>query len=133
MSEQQPFRQEDDHLRPLPTVLLIVAVLVMIGIGIYWPWAMLESRDRSPAPEAELGSPPKVRTPPRDSIGSVRQTLIGEQALQEHIRQRPLEPAVEPIDRWDWVDRERGVVKVPIEVAMELWLERAASRVEDEP
>ncbi|HVS11949.1 MAG TPA: hypothetical protein VMS76_18935 [Planctomycetota bacterium] len=99
-------RQEPDHVPAVPVVLLILAALALIAIGVGWPWAIL-ARSAAPAPVPRFGEAP--RAAPDERAGAYL-------------------PGADPLERFEWVDRERGTVALPIAVATELWLERHASR-----
>ncbi len=56
---------------------------------------------------------------PRE-IGGVKQTLIRVDAYGQRLLQRQHED----VERYEWVDRDRGIVNIPVEQGMRLVIER---------
>jgi hypothetical protein len=71
--------------------------------------------------DISLGS--RARLPPPSvapaAIAGVRQTLI----LEERPGQRLLREQREGLERWGWVDREAGIVQIPVDEAIRLFVE----------
>jgi hypothetical protein len=120
MSEAHP----DEHDRPvqeedaLPTrrVLLVLLALVILSIGcILYAAVLFRSSERT------LDAGMRGRIPARapDEAGPIppdRRLLREKRRFVDEWRA----PQFERLGRWGWVDRERGVVHMPIEKAMEL-------------
>jgi len=129
--------QEEDVIAARPVVLLILAGVLLVVIGVVWPWEMLR---RTPAAGTALvpASAPHVAEPLPRIIGGLPQNLATDQ--WRDVERSPARDAggaetaqaAQPIggelDRFTWADRERGTVKVPAEIAAELWLERETRR-----
>ncbi len=115
-----PVRQAKDLVnRRVILMLAALGVLVVIFASAVPAW-MLESRSllSLDAPAREAAAPAAPR-----EINIVDQTLLeatGQAAPTTHEQQRQL------LERYGWVDRARGVVRIPIERAMRLTLEERA-------
>ena len=131
--EHGTVRQEQDRVPALPVVLLILASLALIALGVVWPWMIL-SGSATPRPLPRFGVAPRVIQPQPRIVGGTPASGIEERAF-ESSAQRPWSatPAqgsgryprtTDPLAGFDWADRERGTVELPIDVAVELWLER---------
>lgn len=113
--------QEEDRLRAGPVLLLVAAALVMIAVGILWPWAMLVVHgDWHPL---ALADQPRRAHPVPAWAAGMRQSLIDEQARSGEARREQQEEQ-DTLDDFGWVDRRHGLVRIPIDDAIALWLER---------
>jgi hypothetical protein len=83
---------------------------VVTGIFLFSGWAWL-IHDRHDSP---VRAPPAEHAPAQ--LSEVRQTEI----RHERPGQRQIRVGREALSRWGWVDREQGIVSVPIEEAMHL-------------
>jgi hypothetical protein len=108
--------RRDVSFKPLliAAVVLVVAVLVaMVGMErLFGYLAQREAARSNPANPLAASRPavppePRLQTEPIEDLRTLRER---EEAA---------------LDSYGWVDRERGVVRLPIERAMELTLERA--------
>lgn len=99
------------------------ALLVVAGIGAAW-WLMgSELRAHRPATDVSLGPPSDERVRTERRVGGLLQTPIE----GDPPGASPEPPGVgsdRPPARWEWVDRERGIARIPIERAIELVIER---------
>lgn len=121
--EEHP-EQEEDRLRARPVLLLTAAALAMIAVGVLWPWATLVYRGVS-HPIA-LGDPPRIAHPVPDWAAGMRQSEIDEEAREDEPLRR--ERAAETsLREFRWVDEKAGLVRIPIDDAMDLWLARHGS------
>lgn len=67
---------------------------------------------------ADQLQPPRAGERPEPlQAASLRTELLTEPAVAP-----PHVPQAQHLHRWGWVDREAGLVHVPIDVAMQLWL-----------
>ncbi len=99
--------QEPEGIRWDPVITVIVTTLVVFGIGVAVEWAMAGAlmRRLNPAypdvPEA-VGSP-------AINLLEQRDFSVAERGLELEAERRG------SLERWGWVDRERGTVREPIE------------------
>ena len=104
--------QEDDVVPPWK--VLLAALLVLSISAVLVVWAVSASR----AHEAALrpsGGFPEQHLGPRHMVARVRQDLFGEQRGKSFNAERRAE-----LESWGWVDPGRGLVRVPIDVAIDL-------------
>lgn len=112
----QPLRghlaQESDRLRRKPFVVLTALTLVAIVIGIAWPWWMIEAAGIRVALHSGDGPEAASRV---HRIAGILQGPVG----------RSLPPASSGSDeQFAVVDGKSGVVRLPTQEAMDLWLSR---------
>lgn len=102
---------------PRRLVLGVTAATVVFGVILcVIAYGVLGAREGALRPsghfaERDLGVP---RT-----IAGVREAIFDRTPAATN-------PGTAAVDRYEWVDRERGVVRIPVERAMELLLRRAA-------
>jgi len=115
MSEHQPPTQPPiDHeidARGIGKVGLWLAVVTVAAFVVAWGFYLLLSRgeralDQPPSPIAEAGAPRIVPGP------ALQATPELELAALRHVE-------AERLDGWAWVDREAGIARVPVAVAIE--------------
>jgi hypothetical protein len=107
---ERAHEQTDVSIRPLAVFLGALALsLVLVGAAVVWLFRILEAgaerRDQPPPPLAEENRPtpgPLLQVSPRHDLDVMRQ------------REDRLLNATE------WVDRQQGVARVPVERAIEL-------------
>lgn len=107
------YERRDARLKP---IVVFTAVLTLVVLAAFWAMQLLfvafdarEARaDQAPHPMAQPVEPPAPRLQ--------RETSADLRAHRE--RERVL------TSQYEWVDRPAGVVRIPIERAMELTLER---------
>lgn len=88
------------------------ALVVIVTLGLI-AWAgYLEYGERAQR-GAPMVLPPPARAP--TTISGVRQTLI----LIEHPGRRLFDEQRQTLESFGWVDRERGIVHIPIDAAMD--------------
>ncbi len=109
---------EEDRVpgRAIAITAIVALAVGAIGVGAAGGILRFESNGR-PSP------PPPVHASPQ--IGIVEQTLIGatRRGLDERAKQK------DALTRFGWVDRKRGIVRIPIDRAMDLVVDPAfASR-----
>lgn len=116
-------RQEDDRVSSRTIVAVFGAAIVVTLLSIGVQWLMLRSR-RS---ELDRPRPAAARVAPRQ-IAAIHQTLIEKDrhGLELRDEQRAA------LEGWSWVDRDRGVARIPIERAMDMlvaepWLTHATA------
>jgi hypothetical protein len=102
---------------------------------VVWPGLILSRREPAP-PHAVFGTAPRAVDPRPRIIGGQPGTRIvdqivdraGDQGLAEGGERG--ESASAPgssLDRFEWVDRERELVAIPVDLAIEAWLARNRS------
>lgn len=104
--------QEEDAV-PAWKVLLAVAAVVVIS-AILTVWAVSANAAHMAAFRPS-GTFPELWLGPRHIVSMVRQDVFGEQrGVSFNAEQRAA------LERWAWVDPERGIVRIPIRAAMDL-------------
>jgi len=100
-------------------VSAIVIYMLVWGVFVYFSGRAVRrgATDRATAPQQERLPPePRLQTDPRADLGALRDA-------EEHA-----------LTTYGWVDRKSGVVRIPIERAMKLTIERGLpSRPAKEP
>jgi len=91
--------------RRIMEILIIGVVVIIISVVIVKVWL---------PPRHTVGG--GGLTSENDSIGNIEQTLI----LADHSTERKQAAARATLEHYSWVNRERGIVAIPIERAMEL-------------
>jgi hypothetical protein len=109
-------RLEDDHVAPaVPYGFLALVVLFSVALSI-GAWLLLRT-----TPEwADARAPVPVQAP--NTIAGIRQTPI----LEEQPAQRLYRAQREALGSWGWVDRDAGIVQIPIDEAVRLLVEEQA-------
>jgi len=104
-------RQEEDRVRTMP-VLYFLAAIVIIGCGLVtWAWFALRAHERAGGVTRIPGTPAAEVT----TMGGLYHTLIGLDTAMDAMNRR----AEHTLSSWAWVDRERGIVRIPIDAAMQ--------------
>jgi hypothetical protein len=112
-------RQEDDAV-PWRFISLVAAgVIAVAAFLIVWAWLILESRSAALRPS---GAYPERDIKAIAPVSGVQQELFGGEGPGEALNRRRRSA----LERFEWVDRERGLVRVPIEEAMRRVAEEAA-------
>jgi hypothetical protein len=103
------------HLRAILWVAVaLVLMLVLVGAAAYWLWS-----DQLPAPwrdEPNTKLDFKTAGPLLDSAPQPGR------AAYEAEKQRLL-------DSWQWIDRDAGIARIPIEQAMALLVQQQANKI----
>ena len=96
-----------------------IAVVLSIIIGVWVAWGLGSCATRQPGARWTTGgaAEPLVRQEP-SGVGGVP-FVVEAQALELNRR------IEQSLRTYSWVDRDRQIVRVPIEVAFDLYLERA--------
>jgi len=126
------FEQED--LSPLGVfyfmvgLAVVVALIYFIVVGMY---RYLDATDRKqqtpPNPMAvQTGVDPRVTMPFPEALSKIDQTFP--KPVLEHSEMQQFNAVVEKQDQtlasYDWVDKDKGIVRIPIDKAMELLAQR---------
>jgi len=114
-SEHRPgVRLEEDVLPGRVIVAVMAATVVVFGAGVIW--AGVETRrHRDPEPAT-----PAVEA--QREIGLVPQS----QFATDRNRDRLHDAAARRLESWDWVDRGKGIVRMPIRDAMDFYIAEQA-------
>ncbi len=107
--------QEPDQL-PRALLLRIAAGTVIVGISLCLiAYFFLRAQEHALRPSSKF---PEAALPPPHRVGQVRQELFTITAPQP----TPLEAQSRTLEQYGWIDRGRGLVRVPIEVGIDLVL-----------
>lgn len=93
-------------------ILLAAVAFALVLVGLAWLLLAQEMRAERPRELARAGEP-VPRAP--DRIGGLLQTQLSR--ADEGLRLR--REGAETLSHYRWVDRERGIVRVPIDVAID--------------
>lgn len=104
----------DAHFRPIVIFLVALSVLVVIAFSLMvWMFDYLEHRaevaDRQPSALAD-----RTALPPEPRL-----QVVPRVELQQY-----KEEVTHQIESYEWIDKDAGVVRIPIERAIELIAER---------
>jgi hypothetical protein len=127
-AERRIVRQDEDIVPTRRIVLvLIVTIAVTLG-GILWAGLLLGFRERALRPEGTAGvllgaaAAGERKAPPGPQAIFGEPFDLGMPGQEENRRAR------ERLASWGWVDREKGVVHVPVEEVMKWLAEGAGGR-----
>lgn len=113
MSETPEFevRQEPDALARRKVIAIAAGGVVLIVVALWIAWGILNLW-QGPIPSGPALAAPKA-------IGTLEQSLITDTKRGADLRGEQ----EASLHRWSWVDRDAGVVQIPIDRAMELLAE----------
>ena len=103
--------QEEDAPDIRKVAVICVSAVAIFAVGIAWVLRILA--DSPPTPDADRSVPRELGRP---KIGMVLQTPFEEAKVIEQGRR----DAKQRLGSYGWVDRDKGVIHIPIERAMEL-------------
>jgi hypothetical protein len=112
--ERHPeMHQEEDHVAWRGVVAFLGMVAVVSAALVAWTVSIVQGSFRALRPsgvfmEQALG--------PRHTVSRVREDLFAEQRRTEPLNARKRRE----LSSYGWVDRERGIVRIPIEQAIDL-------------
>jgi len=107
--------QEEDRIAPAKIVLTAIASLSIFGVGIIWSiWIQRDEMKSivtgmNPAPQAEAGAP---------EVGIVYQWPFN---VSKYADDKATETKAR-LSGYSWADKQAGVVRIPIDVAMQKYL-----------
>lgn len=109
-------RQEEDRLPSGIIVAVIAAVLLLSALGAAFAYFMLRGDEIRLRPSGRFA---ERDLPPPSEMAHIEQTLFRAEAqgLELQATKRTV------LERYGWVDRDQGTVRIPIQRAMELVLE----------
>ena len=111
-AEAQPLTHEAERVSRMPVVwttiwaLLFAAVLSVVAVLLF------HARSGMIAPAA---APPAPARPLRE-VSNVRSDLFRREGIGQELKQRQLHR----IEQYEWLDRSRGLVRIPVDVAIDL-------------
>ena len=108
----QPVVQESERLATKRAVLVAVLFLAIFVLATLWAVAMMRGEERQVAPRADP-VPPEIGKP---EIGIVNQRLF---ELQVDAKEKRYEQ-LRRLDSYGWVDRDKQIIHLPIDRAMQL-------------
>jgi hypothetical protein len=108
--------QEDDRVPVVPVMLVVTAFLVISAALVVWA---VNANSRFEADIRPAGGFPERWIGVRRTVARVRQDILGE-------RRGPGLDATEraTLRTYGWVDRDAGVVHIPIDRAIELFVKK---------
>jgi hypothetical protein len=106
-------RQEEDELPWGRVIGACAAVVVIGGVLTIWAWAALQAHEAALRPSGVF---PEKDLGPRHEVGMVQQELFGGVRLGQDL----FDAQRAELDRFGVVDRQRGIVSIPIDDAIDL-------------
>ena len=111
-AEAQPLSHEAERLPRKPVVLTTIWVLIFAAVLSVVAVLLFHARTGTIAPAA---APPAPAQTVRE-VSNVRTDLFRREGVGQELKQRQLRA----IEQYGWVDRSRGLVRIPIDVAIDL-------------
>ena len=110
---QQPGDLEDKNLPYRKIIAVGVASIIIFALGIVWSTALLQTATKEMHP---VGPPPIPPGVDQYEVGIVNQRLfsLDQRAAEKRLQQ------MRRLNTYGWLDRQSGVVHVPIDVAMDM-------------
>ncbi|MGO8969057.1 MAG: hypothetical protein ACLQDQ_05755 [Myxococcaceae bacterium] len=115
-STQKPGDLEDKNLPYRKIVGVGIGSVVLFALGIVWSTALLHSATKEMQPVGPAPLPAGVN---QYEVGIVNQRMfsLDQRAAQKRLQQ------MRRLNSYGWLDRQTGVVHVPIDVAMDMLLQ----------
>jgi hypothetical protein len=112
MADLQPTSQESEHIGPALTLSVTIWVLIIGGGLSVIAGLLLSARSHT------LEHAPSATAPARPDaeVSHVHSDLFSLPGAGESLKARQLQG----LENYGWVDRSRGIVRIPIDVAIEL-------------
>ena len=108
----EEIRLEEDRLDRKHVALTAIVALAIMIFSIWLAWILLVQEEEG----ISAGAAPIPSRAGERQISGVRQTLIARDLEGIHVRRE----ATQDLERYRWVDREKGTISIPIRRAMEL-------------
>jgi hypothetical protein len=109
-------RQERDNPPWGRMLLVALAALGLSAILVVWSWVLLLDRQQALRVPAALPAAPLLERP---EISTVQRVPFGEMGPGQRLNRRKRDA----LTSFSWADRDRGLVNIPIEDAMQLVVE----------
>jgi hypothetical protein len=107
-------RQNPDVVDRRKITAVTVVSLAVIVVAVMVSWALLERWRTTPA------TPPPPPRPPPATIAMLEQSLILDTRRGQVMR----EEQRAALQRFGWADRDAGVATIPIEIAIDMYIQR---------
>jgi hypothetical protein len=109
-------RQEPDLIASRPVLLVVVATVVLTAVGVAVAWLLEVGQLGAIQGDAPPPRPPRIPT----EVSAIETQIFARRAqgLEDN------RAAERWLSSYGWIDREQGVVHIPIEAAIELYLSR---------
>jgi len=110
---QKPGDLEDKNLPYRKIVGVGLASVIVFALGILWSTSLLKLATREMQPAGPAPMPPGVN---QYEVGIVNQRMfsLDQRAAQKRLQQ------MNRLSTYGWLDRQAGVVHIPIDVAMDM-------------
>jgi hypothetical protein len=113
---REDVRQERDNPPWRRMLLVAFAALGISTILVVWSWVLLRGERQALRATVGLATPPLVDRP---EISGVQRERFDDMGPGQRLNRRKREA----LTSFSWADRDRGLVNIPIEDAMELVVE----------
>jgi hypothetical protein len=108
-----PVKQEEDALPARTLLLLLGATILATLLCIFVADAVLESSEEAVRPGRQF---PEAELEYKDVVSNLELSLI---EFRDHGAELAARKRAQ-LDGYGWVDREQGIVRIPVEKAMEI-------------
>ena len=110
---QEPGDLEDKNLPYRKIIGVGIGSIVIFALGIFWSTALLHSATKEMEP---VGPPPIPPGVSQYEVGIVNQRpfSLDQRAAEKRLQQ------MNRLNTYGWLDRQSGVVHIPIDVAMDM-------------
>jgi hypothetical protein len=126
------WKQQPDVVPGRAIAAVIAAAMVATAVGVAIAWGLADCGRGAGSGVAEPGAPDRAPARPArmpSEVSAVETTLFDERA--QGLEDRAAAEAW--LSSYGWVDRERGIVHIPIDAAIDLYLRRRAASGEAPP
>ena len=113
-AKTQPLTHEAERLPGTPVVLTTIWVLIFAAVLCVVAVVLFHARSGTIAPAASVPAPAQ---PVRD-VSNVRTDLFRREGVGQELKRRQLRA----LEQYGWADESRGLVRIPIDVAIDLEL-----------
>jgi hypothetical protein len=124
--QENPQREHEDRDIDARSILWFVAAMVVAGVMIFgilwWMRQSLESRVRASRPDAPVSAKGRLRLP--EDAAKIPAPQL--ETLPSQVRDRLTAEEQRLATTHGWVDRDKGIVRVPLDRAMELVLKEGS-------
>ncbi len=111
--DERPVVQESDLIPAKRAVLIAVIFLFLFTVATLWAFSLLRTEEGKLDPQPVIPSPRQIGKP---QIGMVNQRLFELQLEAKEKREGQLRR----LNSYGWVDRDKQIIHIPIDRAMEL-------------
>jgi hypothetical protein len=111
-SQEHPEVQQPEGVATVKAVVVAIICLVVFFFATLWSVRIFEGEERKIAPQGTISPPKEIGNP---QMGLVNQRLF---ELQREAGQKRTEQLAR-LNSYGWVDREKRIIHIPIDRAME--------------